>query len=521
MKLSRKVFLYTALTTTLVGTLIISYFMFMLPGLYVDYKSQSYLNAMIEIQTKTSKADVCQLTTDSGLMNATFIVPNNDDPIILCTPFFSGKFQIVDNVLNEYITEVKGKIRSSKETFDFETIQAPNLEHLKLDSNFENVIKMIEMNPSVLAESFSSTNNRFTRINNKSFIASANATSDENSYINYFGLDLNNEKYLVLTFGSAMTPKLSELSPIILGSVPMITVLLIVFALVTAKFFSKHLAEPVETLARQALNLEENNEEKPFCQKHKNDEFMILEDSLNQMYQENIKNLENLKRNNITLEYEKAKQDIFLMNGSHQMKTPISGALLLLDGMINKVGKYENTDLYLLEVRKEVLRLKIIVDKLIENFKEVEEKQLLDIEEVITNILKEYAVLIDEKALEVLLEAESVKIETQPEKFYSIVDHLILNAITYADDQTIINITLRDNELVIKNKCTPIDDETMKYIFEPFIRDAKSAQSGTGLGLFIVDQYVKELGYEFKIENGEECVIVTLKLREGTIDDNN
>ena len=60
MKLTTKVLLYTALTTLTVGLLIIGYFMFMLPGLYVEHKLNQNVNIVATTLEQTRENNAAQ-----------------------------------------------------------------------------------------------------------------------------------------------------------------------------------------------------------------------------------------------------------------------------------------------------------------------------------------------------------------------------------------------------------------------------------------------------------------------------
>ena len=48
---------------------------------------------------------------------------------------------------------------------------------------------------------------------------------------------------------------------------------------------------------------------------------------------------------------------------SHQLKTPIAASMLLVDGMISKVGKFGDRDLYLPEVKSQLRDMTSIIEE--------------------------------------------------------------------------------------------------------------------------------------------------------------
>ncbi len=65
------------------------------------------------------------------------------------------------------------------------------------------------------------------------------------------------------------------------------------------------------------------------------------------------------------LEEENERQEVFLRASSHQLKTPVAAAPLLVEGMMNEVGKYKDTKRYLPEVKKQLMAIRRIVEDIL------------------------------------------------------------------------------------------------------------------------------------------------------------
>ena len=119
-------------------------------------------------------------------------------------------------------------------------------------------------------------------------------------------------------------------------------------------------------------------------------------------------------------------------------------------------------------------------------------------------MLSNYAMQIAEKALEVRAEFPPELTICMPETdFRQIWSNLVSNAVRYTPAGGSIRMGVEDvdakRHLWIENTCTPLDEESLKYIFEPFYRpDAtRNMQGGSGLGLYVVAELLKKAGSAF------------------------
>jgi signal transduction histidine kinase len=73
---------------------------------------------------------------------------------------------------------------------------------------------------------------------------------------------------------------------------------------------------------------------------------------------------------------------------------------------------------------------------------------------------------------------------------------------------------LTSQELTIISETAKISEQLIQHIHEPFIRDTKEEEAGTGLGLYLVDKFVHLLEMTWTIENTVDGVQVTLNWRD-------
>lgn len=78
--------------------------------------------------------------------------------------------------------------------------------------------------------------------------------------------------------------------------------------------------------------------------------------------------------------------------------------------------------------------------------------------------------------------------------FQKVWSNLIGNAVQYTEQGGQITIAADADKIWIENSCTPLTEEQLAYIYEPFYRvdDTRAASGGNGLGLYVVRELLKK-----------------------------
>ena len=518
MKLTTKVLLYTALTTLTVGLLIIGYFMFMLPGLYVEHKLNQNVNIVATTLEQTRENNGCDIALQNhDVMNATFRLAKTSGnyELLVCTNYSSSTIVVQDDSLQSIMDQLRLIPTAIKNGEPVTEIDFSGFDLSKYSANFNNdaLFTVVDHAFRDFGTSFQVDSERIYQKGDSVQVMSSQVSNDSVNYTNYIGFTENSENILV-TVATTLTPKLNELKPILLQSMPMILVVLVFFAMFTAALFTKLLASPIDTLAKQALH-NARGETVRFKQKNQHDEYKVLEDALNSMQDAIQQSVDELRSANELLSLQSERQKVFLMNASHQLKTPLSGALLLTDGMIHQIGTYKDVQKHLPSVQQELVTMKHMIDNMLSAFEtELENKPYTEetVVAVVQNILADYTNLINKKNLKISVSGDYT-IRTELSTFHSILDHLIQNAIQYSPDNANISIYISSLDIKIINTDVTIEQNILEHIFDPFIRDHRSGYKGSGLGLYIVDQMVKSLDMTITIQNNENSVLTHLDWR--------
>lgn len=519
MKLSRKVFLYTFATTMLIGLLIISYFSILLPGLFEEYKIDQYFRHVQGAQEQIMFQEQCQpSSTIDAITTISLEIPASGYELRVCNNYFSANATVEDAQLQDFLDQVRNQTQKIEDATSYENVfnqidftgfenffEQTDFGQFIQFSNFENHASFISDDQAV--QDF--------RVYENFFIASAQVHNDANTYLTFIAFG-EQENHLYISIGSAMAPRLDELSAIISASLPMIFAVLLFVSMLFARFFTKQLAAPVEALAKQA-NQWQLSKHFVFKQPNKNDEYKALENALNQMQQEIIEANLQLQVSNQQLSQAKTRQEDFMMNASHHLKTPLASATLLVDSMIMKVGKFEDTETYLPKVKASLDRMRELLSSMLNAFRQNQstiQKTTFDMKDLMENILSRYETDFQQHQLHLTTEFISVHVHSDSELMTSIVDNFISNAIKYTESNQSIKITLTPTTLVIYNQHDYIPDSILQEMKQPFVRSAQHQASGNGLGLYLAHVFSSLLNCEWTIENAEEGIRITLNLKE-------
>ena len=223
---------------------------------------------------------------------------------------------------------------------------------------------------------------------------------------------------------------------------------------------------------------------------------------------------------------QEAKRKEFIATISHELKTPITIISGQLEGMIYNIGKYKDRDTYLKKSYESTQELKTLVEEMIQVSKyEILERpsqtKEIDLLELINRLLKRQTYLIEEKEITVnVYGEENFTIEADEERITKAITNIINNGIKYSPNNSELNIRLLNKDkkiLEIQNTGTTIDEKLKDKIFKPFFRVEKSRNrktGGSGLGLYIVSQVLKEYNFKYNIKNRKDSVVFTIEFSD-------
>lgn len=500
-RLHHNIFAYSLFVSGVVALLVIICFLLFLPRVYAQNKQ---VQAIDEV-AKTQKRFMKDFNSDEELSHTffSFKIANNSNKIQFRTNFSTSTTINIKDVQVKKILDDFIKIINSKEFkhTDLKKIDISVLEKLK--PQFIDVdIKSIVQDKYNEKESL--------KFHNRGDVVVIEATtSNEDDYnINYFSINKTNDGVVISVF-PLMISKFNDLSDSVISILPSIITIIVIVIVILASIFSRMIIKPINKIVEYAQGLQGNYDEYQPIIIDDNEEMHILAVVLNELHGNLVSSIQEVKNKNDKIMKAKEHQDVFLIASSHQLKTPVSAALLVVEGMIANLGKYQIHEDYLPVVKTELLRMNEMIHEIIElNSVSIvkSDYETITIVNLINNSLAKHDYIIKEKNILVTLKDIYIKRLSNEQMLYKIIDNLISNALKYSDNNTQLIIRQSFNTLEIINSNTQIDDELLQHIFEPFVRSYDNDISGHGLGLYIVQDFAQQLDLSVEIENTDEGV---------------
>ncbi|MCH5269437.1 MAG: HAMP domain-containing histidine kinase [Lachnospiraceae bacterium] len=514
MGLSKKTFFYSMVLASIMTAFIILYFALMLPSLYVEYVKESNLQSVVEVQKQyLEKRNYEELTVRNPFNTVTVEIPMEGNEIYLTGKYFRLKAEVLDQDMQGLLQETKRLLKrggQESEGEEWEELAAIWQEKgaAFLSGVMEKISMLSQEIPIEIALESNTEGGAFTEEYTQIYAYSAGVVVYEagvsdgsNSYTNYVALGVEDEG-IVITLMSTVTPQMEEIKPVVFGSLPMICMVVFLLVLIASHFFSGKIVTPIIRLANHALSAQHDGdmEPEPFPDSGK-DEVAALGNALNQLYEKLRESNRELSNKNALLEEENERQEVFLRASSHQLKTPIAAALLLIEGMMDQVGKYKDVDAYLPEVKEQLKAMRKIVEDILDlNHHAIHlEKEEVSLEELVKEEAAAYRVQMESKKQSLSVSGEKHMI-TDREILKIIIDNLISNAVVYSPHGARIEIEITKEGLFVTNYGVRIQEEILLDVYSPFV-SSDTKHKGKGLGLYIVAYYGRLLGMESTIEN--------------------
>jgi len=511
----------------IIVSLIVGYFILMLPSLYVAHMQDRNYASIVELQEGYMKAGSYEnLEVKNPTGTITVEIPLSGNSLYIVNKFFRITVDVQDQKLRDILDKLRYYANHKDEIKDINTDDF-NLIEIK-DELLENK-ELATINPVKFEIELYENENIFQEISSKLHIESddlmiyeTNVTDGHNYYTSYFAMGMT-DNAIDITFLPIMTPRIDEIRPVVFKSLPMIVAVALLLVLVSSQVFSRLIIQPIIKLANHAEYMKEakNLKLEPITITG-HDEISSLGESLNGLYQKIQESYQELEVKNDYLANENKRQEVFLRASSHQLKTPITAALLLVQGMISEVGKYKDVKVYLPQVKQQLLSMQNIVEDImyLNHCSQNLEMELLSIPELMGECMNTYYVQMEEKALNITTEGHMPQQETDRELMKKILDNLLSNAIYFTPEGGRIKIIYEEHRLCIINYGVSIDEELLPHVFEPFVTSVNERKQNSvsltnknkahGLGLYVVSYYAKFLHCQVKLHNIEDGVMAEI-----------
>ncbi|MEI6287394.1 MAG: HAMP domain-containing sensor histidine kinase [Bacillota bacterium] len=246
------------------------------------------------------------------------------------------------------------------------------------------------------------------------------------------------------------------------------------------------------------------------------DEFLLLENSFNELAAKVESNIAEISRKNEHLDMMAKRQAMFTSNASHELKTPLTGILGNAETIVNYVDNLADAKLLAKNIYADGERLAKLTENLLK-LARLESEELksqisfvpINIAQVAIEAANSCSNVWKSKQQQLALAVTpDIVIDTEPELFRQVVTNLVDNAMKYSAVESIIEVTLAvaDEQIIlrVKDNGPGLAEQDMLRIFDRFYRVDKArsqAIAGSGLGLAITRQIVDALGGAIRVES--------------------
>lgn len=289
---------------------------------------------------------------------------------------------------------------------------------------------------------------------------------------------------------------------------------LIVFILILSIIFFKYnqseskkineITKYIEEINRgnYRLNIEENTE----------DELSILKNELYKITVMLKEVAENSQKDKTTLK--DSLSDI-----SHQIKTPITSILIMLDNILSDENMPEDIKKdFIKDIKREIVNIKFLVESILKLSKIDSNsikfiKKEVFIKDIINEAVKNVSMLSELKNIKIIVSGDdSIKTICDLKWQVEAITNILKNCIEHLYENKKIYINYNQNnmytELKIEDNGTGIDAKDLPHIFERFYKGKNSSSDSVGIGLALSKSI---------IESNNGYIQVDSELNKGTI----
>jgi signal transduction histidine kinase len=285
----------------------------------------------------------------------------------------------------------------------------------------------------------------------------------------------------------------------------LITVILIILGYLLVLYLSNLFVNPIINLAN-AMSKTDMEKLDTYIPVKGTDEFAYLTTQFNKMI-ERIRsaNEELKKKNQMLLQSEKLASIGILASGiAHEINNPLGGIFNCIHMLAN--DKACSNTKYIELIKDGLERIENTVKKLLWIARKGEEqKEMVQLYILIEHVLEFVGYNISKKRIKIIKEVdEGLTVFINRADLEQVLLNLIINAIQAIEKEGEILICCRDEGdrifFEISDNGSGIEEENINKIFDPFFTTKKQGE-GTGLGLWITYEIIKNMGGEIWVES--------------------
>ncbi|MDO5424531.1 MAG: HAMP domain-containing sensor histidine kinase [Eubacteriales bacterium] len=331
---------------------------------------------------------------------------------------------------------------------------------------------------------------------------------------------------------------------------PWLVVIVLLIAVVGAFFYARYITRPIVQMSAISKKMAGLDFQWQCEGEGRQDEIGTLARSLNQMADSLSKALSDLKSANRALQQDIERERLlekrrleFFRAVSHELKTPVTILKGQLEGMLYKVGAYQDREKYLRRSLAVTGEMEGLVSELLqisrmegESFGQ--KRETVDLAELLQKTAVSYQEMWRQKDQKCVLlfpqegrtldldeplerynAGECYPVNADPSLMRKVFGNLWSNAVHYSPPGAQIRLMLwKENDRVcfeMENSGVQIPEESIGRLFEAFYRVEKSRNrrsGGSGLGLYLVKMILEPYQASYEIRNTRHGVAFYLAM---------
>ena len=224
-----------------------------------------------------------------------------------------------------------------------------------------------------------------------------------------------------------------------------------------------------------------------------------------------------LNSNKDKLNLKKSLEDI-----SHQLKTPLTSILVLLDNLIDEPDMDSSIrNDFIIDIKRNVININFLVQALLKLSKFDANtvhfiKKENDLEMIVKEAIKNVSTLCDLRNINIKLNTlENAKVDCDAKWQIEAITNIIKNAIEHSKDNSNIVINIDNNRVYSKIEVIDFGDgiskRDIKHIFERFYKGENATSNSIGIGLALAKTIIEEDKGTIAVESNESNTKFTIK----------
>ena len=328
---------------------------------------------------------------------------------------------------------------------------------------------------------------------------------EKNDFFNKYGIDINNKSVLLKNDNDYHIFLVINISFLVIT----IIILLALYIRYNHKKENdiKDIIKCIEQINKKNYELEIDSISE--------DELSILK---NEIYKTTIMLKESAENSNKDkLNLKKSLEDI-----SHQLKTPLTSILVMLDNIIEDPDMDINIrNDFIIDIKRNVININFLVQSLLKLSKFDANtirfvKKENDLKDIVNESIKNISTLCDLRNINIELNTkDNIKIKCDAKWQIEAITNIIKNAIDHSIDNSKIIINLDKNNVYsmveVIDFGNGISKKDIKHIFERFYKGENATSDSIGIGLALAKTIIEEDNGNISVESNKTMTKFTIK----------